>query len=178
MSHSQWEKKKYKKAASEGKTSQLYAKLVKMITHEAKLSGGNRESSGLSAAIKKARSVDMPADNIERAIKKATEGGTAMESITYEAYGPGGVGIVIEALTDSKNRAAQEIRHILVDNGFALGGIGSVTWGFAKEITPEGVAWKPAMTIPISEEDSNALLDLVEQLEENNEVQEVFTNAE
>lgn len=177
MSHSQWEKKKYKKAASTTKTSKVYPKLIRMITHEAKKCGGNRESAGLAMAIKKARDVDMPADNIERAIKKATEA-VAMESITYETYGPGGVGIVIEALTDSKNRAAQEIRHILSENGFALGGIGSVVWGFAKEISPDGVVWKPTMTVPVSETDAELLEKLIDELEENDEVQEVFTNAE
>ena len=110
MSHSQWEKKKYKKAASEAKVSKLYSKLVRNIMTEAKLSGGNRDASGLKAAIAKARAVDMPSDNIERAIKKANEQSTQMESITYEAYGPGGVGMIIEALTDNRNKAAQEMR--------------------------------------------------------------------
>ncbi len=174
MSHSQWEKKKYKKAASEGKTSKLYSKLVRVITMEAKKAGGNKEAPALKAAIQKARDVDMPNDNIERAVKKATEAGDAMEHMTYEAYGPGGVGIVIQALTSNRNKAAQEIKFILSKNGFALGAIGSVTWSFAKE----GTSWTPTTTIPLSPEDSELLEKIVDELEDNDEVQEIFTNAE
>jgi cell division protein FtsA len=93
MSHSQWEKKKYKKAASEGKISKLYSKLVRNIMSEVKKSGGNRDADSVRAAITKARSYDMPNENIERAIARASEPSAALESITYEAYGPGGVGI-------------------------------------------------------------------------------------
>ena len=174
MSHSQWEKKKGKKAAQGATISKLYSKLVRVITIEAKKSGGNRESPGLKTAIQKARDVDMPSDNIERAIKKATESAENYESITYEAYGPGGVGIVIEALTTNRNKAAQEIKHILSEHGSALAGIGSVTWGFTKNERE----WTPNMTTPISLTDREALEKLVDELDENDEVQDVFTNEE
>jgi transcriptional/translational regulatory protein YebC/TACO1 len=144
---------------------------------EAKLSGG-KESPGLRAAIEKAKKVNMPAENIERAIKKASEPGTHMDAITYETYGPGGVGIIIETLTDSKNRTAQDIKHILTKNGFLLGGIGSVTWAFKKEKSPEGLIWTPNMLVPVSDADLELLEKLVEELEENDDVQEVYTNAE
>ena len=75
----------------------------------------------------------MPAENIERAIKKAAEPSAQMESITYEAYGPGGVGIIIETLTDSRNRTAPEMKHLLSKNGYTLAGIGSVSWAFTKK---------------------------------------------
>lgn len=176
MSHSQWEKKKYKKASSEAKTSKLYSKLVRAITLEAKKAGGNRESPGLKMIIAKAREVNMPNDNIERAIKKATEPGAAMERITYEAYGPGGVGIIIEALTDSRNRASQEIKFILSKHYANLGTIGSVTWGFTKDSINSD--WAPTMTIPLSPEDAELLDALIDELEDNDEVQDIFTNAE
>lgn len=176
MSHSQWEKKKYKKANESNKISKIYSKLVRLITTEAKLSGGNREAPGLKQAIAKAREVDMPMDNIDRAINKASEQSANMEQMTYEAYGPGGVGIVIDALTDNKNKAAQEIKHILSKNGFALAGPGSVTWGFTREQTPEGVIWKPTQMVEIQEADAEILGKLVDELEENDEVQDVFTN--
>ncbi len=176
MSHSQWEKKKYKKAASEGKTSKLFTKLVRAITMEAKKALGNRESPGLKLVIQKARDVNMPSDNIERAIKKATEPGAAMEHITYEAYGPGGVGIIIEALTDSRNRASQEIKFILSEHGANLGAIGSVTWGFTKNSVDSD--WTPTMTVPLSEEDSEKLSALIDELEDNDDIQAVFVNAE
>ncbi|MFA5933981.1 MAG: YebC/PmpR family DNA-binding transcriptional regulator [Candidatus Paceibacterota bacterium] len=174
MSHSQWEKKKYKKASSEGKTSKLYTKLVRLIMTEAKKANGNRESSELKAAIQKARDASMPSDNIERAIKKATESNEVMEQITYEAYGPSGVGIVIEALTTNRNKAAAEIKHILSLHETSLAGIGSVTWGFKKS----GNEWTPNMTVPLSPEDSEKIEKLIDALEDNDEVQEVFTNAE
>jgi transcriptional/translational regulatory protein YebC/TACO1 len=174
MSHSQWEKKKGKKASQGDTISKLYTKLVRVITLEAKKSGGNRESPGLKTAIQKARDVDMPNENIERAIKKATESADQFERITYEAYGPGGVGIVIEALTTNRNKAAQEIKHILSEHGTAFAGIGAVTWGFAKE----DHEWKPTMTVPLSPEDGEKLQELIEELEENDEVQKVFTNLE
>ena len=115
----------------------------------------------------------MPSDNIERAVKRATEGTLAMEKITYEAYGPGGAAMIIEALTSNKNKAAQEVKFILSKNGFTLAGIGSAAWAFEK--TVEG--WNPTITIPLSDEDLSKLETLVNELEENDEVQEVFTNA-
>jgi YebC/PmpR family DNA-binding regulatory protein len=175
--HNKWAQIKHKKAITDSKKSKIFSKLVRFISVEAKLSGG-KESPGLRAAIEKAKKVNMSADVIERAVKKASEPSAHMDSITYETYGPGGVGIIIETLTDSKNRTAQDIKHILVKNGFTLGGIGSVTWGFQKNKTSEGMIWKPNMLVPVSDTDLELLDKLVEELEENDDVQEVYTNAE
>ena len=97
-----------------------------------------------------------------------------MESVTYEAYGPGGVAVIIEGLTDNRNKAAAEVKHILSKHGSTLATIGSAAWAFEK--TREG--WVPKTTTPISEEDFGKLEMLAEELEDNDEVQEVFTNAE
>ena len=175
--HNKWAQIKHKKAITDAKKSKMFSKLVRFIAVEAKLSGG-KDSPGLRAAVEKARKVNMPSENIERAIKKAGEPGAEMENITYEAYGPGGAGLIIETLTDSRNRTAQDIKHILSKNGFALGSIGSVAWAFKKELGPEGLVWKPQSYIPLSEEDIDLLEKLVEELEENDDVQEVYTNAE
>lgn len=175
--HNKWAQIKHKKAITDSKKSKIFSKLVRFIAVEAKLSGG-KESPGLRAAIEKAKKVNMPSENIERAIKKAGEHGSHMDSILYEAYGPGGVGIMIETLTDSKNRTAQDIKHILVKNGFALAGIGSVAWSFKKEITPSGLTWNPTTTTSPSDEDLELLEKLVDELEENDDVQDVYTNAE
>lgn len=175
--HNKWAQIKHKKAITDAKKSKIFSKLVRFISVEAKLSGG-KESPGLRAAIEKAKKVNMPGDVIERAIKKASEPGAHMDAITYEAYGPGGVGIIIETLTDSKNRTAQEIKHILSKNNLALGGIGSVVWGFVKEKTSEGLIWKPNILTPLSDTDLELLDKLVEELEENDDVQDVYTNAE
>jgi YebC/PmpR family DNA-binding regulatory protein len=175
--HNKWAQIKHKKAITDAKKSKIFSKLVRFISVEARLSGG-KDSPGLRAAIEKAKKINMPAENIERAIKKASEPSAQMDAITYEAYGPGGVGIIVETLTDSKNRTAQDIKHILSKNGFALGGIGSVTWAFKKEISPEGLVWKPNSTISLTDADLELLDTLVEELEENDDVQDVFTNAE
>jgi len=175
--HNKWSQIKRQKGVSDAKKSKIFSKLVRYISVEAKASGGN-DSPGLRAAIEKAKKVNMPADNIERAIKKASEPSAQMFSITYEAYGPGGVGIIIETLTDSKNRTAQDIKHILVKNGFALAGIGSVAWAFKKTISPEGLVWEPVNTVEASDEDLELLEKLVEELENLDDVQDVFTNAE
>jgi transcriptional/translational regulatory protein YebC/TACO1 len=97
-----------------------------------------------------------------------------MELHTYETYGPGGVAILIEALTDNKNKAAQEIKHILAIHELELAAQGSASWAFKK--THEG--WEPTSTIPLEEADIDKLAKLVDDLENNDEVQSVFTNAE
>lgn len=175
--HNKWSQIKHKKEITDAKKSKIYSKLVRYIAVEARLSGG-KDSPGLRSAIEKAKKVNMPGENIERAIKKATEPGAGMENITYEAYGPGGVGIIIETLTDSKNRTAQDIKHILSENNTAFAGIGSVVWAFKKEITPEGLVWTPTTTVPVGDEDMPLLEKLVEDLENNDDVQDVYTNAE
>ncbi len=175
--HNKWAQIKHKKAITDSKKSKIFSKLVRYIAVEAKLSRG-KDSPGLRVAVEKAKKVNMPKDVIERAIKKASEPGAHMEKITYETYGPGGVGIIIETLTDSRNRTAQDIKHILSKNGFALAGIGSVAWAFAKENTPEGLIWKPTGTIVLSDTDLELLDKLVDELEELDDVQDVYTNAE
>ena len=110
--HNKWSQIKHKKGITDAKKSKMFSKLVRFISVEAKLSGG-KDSPGLRTAIEKAKKVNMPSENIERAIKKASDSSAQMDSITYETYGPGGVGIIIETLTDSRNRTAQDIKHIL-----------------------------------------------------------------
>lgn len=174
--HSKWAQIKRQKAVTDAKRSKIFTKLVRYIATEARLSGGDIHAPGLRAAVEKAKAANMPADNIERAIRKASEQSTNLEKITYEAYGPGGVGIIIEVLTDSRNRAAAEIKHILSRNGYALAGIGAVTWAFTKE-RPD-TPWTANTTVPISDEDAAVLDSLIDEIEENDDVQEVFTNAE
>jgi YebC/PmpR family DNA-binding regulatory protein len=175
--HNKWTQIKHRKAITDAKKSKIFSKLARFISVEARLSGG-KDSPGLRSAIEKAKKVNMSKDIIERAISKASDSSSIMDSIVYEAYGPGGVGLIIDTLTDNKNRTAQEIKHILSKNGFSLGGIGSVTWAFEKTPTEEGIVFKPTSTIPLGEEDLGLLSKLVEDLEENDDVQEVFTNAE
>ncbi len=173
--HNKWSKIKRQKGETDAQKSKIYGKMVKLITTEAKKSGGNVSSPGLKSAIEKAKAANVPKDNIERAIKKFSEGGAAMEAITYEAYGPGGCALVIDVLTDNHNKAAQEVKAILSRHGYSLAGIGSATWAFMH--TP-GAGWVAQSTIPLTDEDGEKLGELIDDLEENDEVQDVYTNAE
>lgn len=172
--HNKWSQIKRQKGVTDAQKSKTFSKYARLITVESKKANGNREASGLRSVIEKARSANMPNENIERAIKKATDNSAVMESITYESYGPGGCAIIIEALTDNRNKAAQEIKFILSKHGFELAGMGAASWAFAKE----GSSWKPTTVVPLEESDLEILGKLVEELENNDEVQEVFTNAE
>src|ERR1035437_1365196 len=172
--HNKWSKIKRQKEKTDAQKSTIYGKFVRLITVEAKKAGGNLSSPSLRAAIERARAENVPSDNIDRAVKKAGESSAAMESVTYEAYGPGGCATIIEALTENHNKAAQEVKFILSNHGLSLAGMGSATWAFEK--THEG--WVPKTTITLSGEDGEKLGALVDELEENDEVQEVFTNAE
>jgi YebC/PmpR family DNA-binding regulatory protein len=173
--HNKWSKIKRQKEKTDAQKSKIFGKMVKLITVEAKKAGGNIASPGLKSAIDRAKAANVPNDNIERAIKKFSEGGAAMEAITYEAYGPGGCAMVIEALTDNRNKAAQEIKFILSKNGYALAGMGAATWAFTR--MPD-MTWEAQSTIPLSDEDGEKLDKLIDELEENDEVQDVYTNAE
>jgi len=173
--HNKWTQIKRQKGKTDAEKSKIFSKYAKLIGQQAKKAKGSLDDPSLKAAIEKAKSFNMPNENIERAIKKATENNTAaLETITYESYGPGGSALIIEALTDNRNKAAQEIKFILSKHGFSLAGIGSVTWAFEK--THEG--WRPTTSIELGEEDIALLEKLIGDLESNDEVQEVFTNAE
>ena len=172
--HNKFSKIKHQKAKNDGQKSKIFGKLVRFITVEAKKAGGNLKSPGLALAIEKARKANMPNDTIDRAIKKASDNSIAMETIVYESYGPGGTAILIETLTDNKNKAAQEIKAILTRHGSTLVTPGGASWAFTKG--SEGLVAN--MTVSLEDTDIEKLQALVEELEENDEVQEVFTNAE
>lgn len=173
--HNKWSKIKRQKEATDAKKSKIFGKLAKRIAVEAKLAKGNLSSPSLQFVIKQAKEVNMPNDNIERAIKKGSSVDQKdLESIVYEAYGPGGTAMLIEVLTDNRNKAAQEVKHILSNNNFALAGVGSVLWAFERK---EG-EYIPRSAMPISESDSALLEKLISELEENDEVQDIYTNAE
>lgn len=133
--HSKWSTIKHKKAALDAKRGKIFTKIVKEITIAAREGGGDANSNPrLRTLLDKARAVNMPQDNIQRAIKKGTGElpGQAYEGITYEGYGPGGIAVIIEMLTDNKNRAAAELRHVFTRHGSRLGEPGSVNWMFER----------------------------------------------
>lgn len=172
--HNKWSQIKHKKAKTDGAKSKLYSKYSKLISAEAQKVKGDKSSPSLRAIIDRAKSEDVTNEVIERAVKKGNEPGAALESIIYEAYGPGGCAMIIEALTTNKNKAAQEVKHILAAHGHPLAAIGSATWAF----TREGTIWKPTMTVELSDADLELLEKLVDALDANDEVQEVYTNVE
>lgn len=181
--HNKWSQIKTQKAKTDAYKSKVFGKYAKLIGEEARKANGNLSAPGLKGAIEKARAENMPSDNIERAIKKATgAGAVAMESITYEAYGPSGVAIIIHALTGNRNKAAQEVKFILSEHGANLAAIGSASWAFRKKQTTDNsqqtTELEATTTVPLSEEDLVKLEALVDALESNEEVQEVYTNAE
>ncbi len=171
--HNKWSQIKHKKAKTDKAKSKLYSKYSKLISAEARVVKGDRTAASLRAIIDRAKAEDVTSDVIERAVKKASEPGAALEAITYEAYGPGGCALIIEALTTNKNKAAQEVKHILSDNGTSLAAPGSASWAF----TREGTTWKPSMTVDLEDADLESLGKLVDALEESEEVQDVFTNV-
>jgi transcriptional/translational regulatory protein YebC/TACO1 len=172
--HNKWSQIKHKKAKTDGAKSKLYSKYAKLISAEAQKVKGDKTAASLRALIERARAEDVTNEVIDRAIKKASEPGHSLEMILYEAYGPGGCALMIEALTSNKNKAAQEIKHILTDHGHPLATPGSASWAFKRE----GALWKPTTTVDLEDADLTLLEKLVDALEANEEVQDVFTNVE
>ncbi len=131
--HSKWSTIKRQKGANDAKRGALFTKVAREISVAARQGGGDPDGNyRLRLAIEKARSVNMPADNIKRTIDKATGGGDAeqFEEIVYEGYGPGGVAVLVEAQTDNRNRTAAEVRSIFTKSGGQLAGSGAVAWQF------------------------------------------------
>lgn len=135
--HSKWSTIKRKKGAIDSKRGKIFTKLIKEITLAARLGGGDIEGNArLRSAVLAAKEENMPKDNIDRAIKKGTgdlAGGAAYEEVTYEGYGPSGVAVIVEVMTDNKNRTVAEIRHIFSKHGGNLGENGCVAWMFDKK---------------------------------------------
>lgn len=134
--HSKWATIKHKKGALDAKRGKIFTRIIKEITIAAKGGGGDPDGNPrLRGAIAAAKAENMPQDNIKRAIQKGTGEleGASYEEMTYEGYGPGGVAIIVDVLTDNKNRAASEIRHAFAKNGGNLGESGSVGYMFTKK---------------------------------------------
>jgi YebC/PmpR family DNA-binding regulatory protein len=134
--HSKWASIKHKKAATDARRGQLFTKLARAISVAAREGGGDPDSNfTLSAAIQKARDYSMPKDSIQRAIDRGTGAGAdgeTIERVLYEGYGPSGVAVLVEALTDNRNRTSADVRHTFDKNSGSLGEPGSVAWVFEK----------------------------------------------
>ncbi len=144
-------------------------------TIEKRLAKGDMNSPMLRAAIENAKAAYMPKENIERAVAKGSGAdGATLEEVLFEGYGPGGVAMVIAAVTDNNNRTAPEIRHIFTKAGLALGTPGSAAWAFTK--TAEG--YVPQSPVELNDHDGEKLANLIEALEDNEDVQDVYTTAD
>ena len=235
--HSKWSSIKHKKGAADAKRGQLFSKLSRAILVAAKEGGGDPANNlALQNAIEKARSYSMPKENIDRAIAKgsgADADANAFETIVYEGYGPEGVALIVEALTDNKNRTAADVRHLFAKNGGNLGATGAVAWQFerlgvvvvagdgadeeelllvaadagADDVQPDGSSFQvtsapealvavraaveeagfsvesaelqlvPKTTVSIEDEaKARQVMRLVDALEENDDVQDVYAN--
>jgi YebC/PmpR family DNA-binding regulatory protein len=235
--HSKWSSIKHKKGAADARRGKLFSKLSRAIIVAARQGGPDPDGNAtLAAAVQKARDNSMPKDNIERAIARgagAGDGGETYEHITYEGYGPGGVAVLVEALTDNRNRTAAEIRHIFAKNDGNLGESGVVAWLFerkglilvagdaadeddlmlvaadagAEDVAQEGSSYQitcapeslaavreslaaagietesaqltllPKTTVQIDDESqAKRLLRLMDALEENDDIQDVYAN--
>jgi YebC/PmpR family DNA-binding regulatory protein len=153
--HSHWATIKHKKGALDAKRGKVWSKVARMIIVAAKNGGGDPDSNlALRYAVDKGKSVNMPKDTIEKAIKKGTgeAGGISFEEVFYEGYGPSGVAIMIEVLTDNRNRTGPEIRRIFEKHGSALGSAGCVAWMFSK---------KGVITVKTSSIGEDELMELV-----------------
>jgi YebC/PmpR family DNA-binding regulatory protein len=235
--HSKWSSIKHKKGAADAKRGKLFSKLSRAIIVAAKEGGGDPSGNlSLQNAIEKAKSYSMPKDNIDRAIAKgsgADADASAFETVVYEGYGPSGVAVIVEALTDNRNRTASDVRHTFAKNDGNLGGSGAVSWlferrgvvlvpaagtdedeltlaaaeGGADDVTLDGSSYQvltapenlaavreaiekagftidsaeltmlPKTTVEVADEsDAKKVLRLMDQLEDNDDVQDVYAN--
>lgn len=174
--HSKWSTIKRKKAVIDAKRGKIFTKLIKEITVAAKIGGDIDANPRLRLAVDNAKAANMPMDNIERAIKKATgelEGVTFLE-LMYEGYGPSGVAFIVECLTDNKNRTVAEVRHLFTKYGNGLGESGSVAWMFDR---------KGVITFPIQGKSEDDILEIIleagaDDLQTEEEYFEVTTSVD
>jgi len=173
--HSKWSQIKRQKSVADTAKSRVFSRFARLIALESKKANGILSAPGLSVVISRAKAANMPKDNIERAIAKGiSKDSNNLEQVVYEAYGPGGVAILINALTDNKNRTTQEIKHLLSLNGIELAALGAASWAFTKT----GDSYTPhEPLIDISGVEEERLGTILEAIDDHEDVQEIFTNA-
>ena len=173
--HNKWTQIKRQKGIADAQKSRVFSKLAKIIALAARKGGDPGANPDLRAAIDKAKAENMPADNIERAVKKTSgkADGGKLESVRYEAYGPGGAAVIIDAITDNKNRTVAEIKHILSQHNAKFAERGAVIWAF--DFADEKP--KAKTIIELNEQDKNLLNNLIEVLMNYDDTQEIYTNA-
>jgi YebC/PmpR family DNA-binding regulatory protein len=173
--HSKWAQIKRGKAVTDAAKSRTFSRFARLITLESKKAGGSLTAPGLATVIARAKAANMPKDNIERAIAKGiSKDAGELAQVVYEAYGPGGVAIIVEALTDNKNRTTQEIKHLFSSRGAELATPGAALWAFQKG---EGGHVPNEPLVEVSGSDEEQLSGILDALDEHDDVQAVATNA-
>jgi YebC/PmpR family DNA-binding regulatory protein len=175
--HSHWSGIKHKKGATDAKRGVIFSKLLSAVSVAAKSEPNPQFNPRLRTAVQTARNANVPNENIERAIKKAAEKTDELEELTMEAYGPGGVAILIEAITDSHNRTISEMKKVILDAGCKWAEPGSVRWAFDPPQVGQAGGWVAKFPQELSPKDKEKLLLAVENIQEHDDVQAVYTNA-
>ncbi len=174
--HSHWAGIKHKKGIADQKRGKIFSKLLIAITVAAKGEPNPDFNPRLRDAVLKAKENSVPADNINRAIKRASESAEALDELMMEAYGPGGTAILIEAATDNRNRTVAEVKQILGELDGKWAEPGSVRWAFEALPAAQG-GWQAKFPQSVSLEDTQKLQTLIKALEEHDDVQHVYTNV-
>ena len=175
--HSHWAGIKHKKEITDQKRGKVFSKLLKAISAAVQTEPNPDFNPRLRTAVAKAKEASVPQDNIDRAIKKASEADANLDELLFEAYGPGGIAILIEAISDNKNRTVQEVKLILKEHNGKWAESGSVQWAFEKMTAGGESVWHAKFPQDVTSEDKTSLGDLIETLEENDDVQNVYTNV-
>lgn len=174
--HSKWSTIKHKKALTDAKKSKVFSKISSLITIAARRGGDPDKNPTLRAIMEKAREVNLPKDNIERAIKRGIGeiAGVRLEEVTYGAFGPGGVAILISAITDNKNRTLAEIKKIFQEHNAKLAELNSIQWLFHRE----GADWAPNNPVKIEDKNVKKELEaLYEALDDEQDINEIYDNT-
>ena len=179
--HSHWKKVKHKKEITDKAKGQIFSKLAREIQIATKEKGADPNfNPRLRLVIERAKSLRLPSENIERAIKKGAGGPNSekLEEVVFEAFGPGGVAIIIEGITDNKNRSLGIVKQILTKHASKLVPEGGVRWMFERRINQESKAlgWEPKREIGIDEKTREQCEKLFEELDDQEDVQEVYSN--
>lgn len=173
--HNKWSKVKHKKAATDAVKSKVFSKHSALIAMESRKANGDTNIPGLAAAIERAKKDSMPKDNIERAVAKgAGATGAAIDEVMFEGYGPGGVALLIQALTDNNNRTAADVRSTFAKAGLEMGTPGSAAWAFTK--TDGG--YVPITPMELDDETGEKLAEFIEKLEDIDDVTDVYSGAD
>ncbi len=176
--HSKWSQIKHQKGITDKKRGQLFSKLGAAITAAAKTEPNPQFNPRLRSAIDKAREFQMPNDNIERAIKKAADKSAVLEELIFESYGPGGSAILIEAITDNRNRTVAEVKKILHDHEGKWAESGSVRWAFEQTTDEKGERnWKAKFPQAVSAEGATKLERLIEAVDDHDDIHAIYVNT-